>query len=65
MNQRTTGRYERSAAGGEEVAAFVPFRLPPAAPPLGIEGKLAERLRHAEQALTRLDLAGEMVPSID
>jgi len=65
MTQRTTGRYERSAAGGEEVAAFVPLPLPPSAPPLAIEGKLAERLRHAEQALTRLDLAGEMVPSID
>jgi Fic family protein len=26
---------------------------------------LADRLRHAEQALTRLDLAGEMVPSLD
>jgi len=65
MTQRTTGRYERSAAGGEEIAAFVPLPLPPSAPPLAIEGKLAERLRHAEQALTRLDLAGEMVPSID
>lgn len=30
-----------------------------------IEGTLAERLHRAEQGLTRLDLAGEMVPSID
>jgi len=65
MVQRVTGRYERTATAGEEVAAFVPLPLPPSAPPLAIEGKIAERLRQAEQALARLDLAGEMVPSID
>lgn len=30
-----------------------------------LEGPLADRLLHAEQALSRLDLAGEMVPSLD
>jgi Fic family protein len=30
-----------------------------------MEGRITERLRHAEQALLRLDLAGEMVPSLD
>jgi hypothetical protein len=65
MTHRITGRYESTAAGGEEIAAFVPFPLPPSAPPLAIEGKLDERLRQAEQPLARLDLAGEMVPSID
>lgn len=65
MAQRTTGRYERTATSGEEVAAFVPFPLPPSAPPLAVEGTIAERLRQAEQALARLDLAGELVPSID
>jgi Fic family protein len=65
MTRRTTGRYERTAVGGEEIAAFVPLPLPPSAPSLAIEGKLAERLRQAERALARLDLAGEMVPSID
>lgn len=64
MSKRTTGRYERSTLGGEEVAAFIPSPLPPAKPPLALEG-LAERLRAAEQALVRLDLAGEMVPSLD
>lgn len=63
--QRQTGRYERIAVGGEDVAAFVPFPLPPCDPELVLEGRLAERLRAAEAALMRLDLAGEMVPSLD
>lgn len=65
MPRRTTGRYETTVAGGERVAAFLPFPLPPRDPPLAIDGRLAERLRAAEQALARLDLAGEMVPSVD
>lgn len=63
--QRQTGRYEHIIVGGEEVAAFAPFPLPPRAPELVLEGRLAERLRAAEAALMRLDLAGEMVPSLD
>jgi Fic family protein len=51
--------------GGEEVAAFVPHALPPADPPIVVDAALAERLRAAEQALVRLELAGEMVPSLD
>jgi Fic family protein len=65
MPKRTTGRYERTTVGGEEVAAFVPHPLPPAEPPVVIDAALAERLRAAEQALVRLELAGEMVPSLD
>lgn len=63
--QRQTGRYERIAVGGEDVAAFVPLPLPPRAPELSLDGRLAERLHAAEGALMRLDLAGEMVPSFD
>jgi Fic family protein len=63
--KRSTGRYARLRVGGEEVAAFVPRALPPADPPLVLGGALAERLRVAEQALVRLELAGEMVPSLD
>ncbi len=65
MNRQGTGRYERVSAGGEEIAAFIPAPLPPANPPLIVEGRIADRLRYAEQALARLDLAGEMVPSLD
>jgi Fic family protein len=65
MPKRATGRYERVTAGGEKVDAFIPFDLPPVRPALIIDGKLAHRLREAEQALVRLDLAGEMVPSLD
>lgn len=63
--QRTTGRYEKVSAGSEDVSAFIPDPLPPAHPPLVIDGKLAVRLRQAEQSLSRLELAGEMVPSVD
>jgi len=65
MPKRTTGRYESVTAGGEKVDAFIPFDLPPTRPVLAIDGKLERRLREAEQALVRLDLAGEMVPSFD
>ena len=65
MLKRTTGRYERTTVGGEEVSAFVPLALPPANPPLEISPALERRLRAAEQALVRLELAGEMVPSLD
>lgn len=63
--KRTTGRYERTIAGNEEVQAFVPLALPPRDPEIEIGGQLAERLRTAEHALARLDLASEMVPSLD
>ncbi|TXD37912.1 Fic family protein [Lujinxingia vulgaris] len=65
MTKRETGRYESTSAGGEQVQAFIPHPLPPVAPPLQVEGDLAERLQAAEQALIRLELAGEMVPSLD
>jgi Fic family protein len=65
MSKRITGRYERTRIGGEEVAAFVPHGLPPVDPPIVIDAALRERIRAAEQALVRLELAGEMVPSLD
>src|ERR1700724_57450 len=65
MSKRATGRYERTTVAGEEVAAFVPSPLPPTDPPLALDPALAERLRGAGQALIRLELAGEMVPSLD
>ena len=65
MTGRKTGTYERTTVGGEEVAAFIPAPLPPDGPPLTLDGAVSERLRAAEQALVRLELAGEMVPSVD
>ncbi|MCU0726885.1 MAG: Fic family protein [Planctomycetes bacterium] len=61
---RITGRYERTRAGGEEVAAFIPEPLPPRDPPLALGGELAPLLSRAEAALGRLDLASAMVPSV-
>ena len=63
--KRTTGQYERTIARSDEVLAFVPFALPPREPTLSIDDRIGERLRAAEHALARLDLAGEMVPSLD
>jgi Fic family protein len=65
MTKRTTGRYERTSVRGEEVASFIPHPLPPAKPPVVLTNALTQRLRVAEQALVRLELAGEMVPSLD
>jgi len=65
MMQRKTGTYERTTVAGEEVSAFIPAPLPPSRPRLVIEGLLEDRLRVAEQALAGLELAGEMVPSLD
>lgn len=61
---RITGRYEITVAGGESVRAFVPDRLPPTKPPLDL-ARLDERLRAADRALARLEVAGAMVPSLD
>src|SRR5262245_11191214 len=61
---RITGTYERASFGDEEVAAFVPSALPPCEPPLAIDDGLRELLRRAEHNVARLELAGEMVPSI-
>jgi hypothetical protein len=61
---RTVGETRRSTVAGEAVAAFIPDALPPAAPPLALEA-VSEALSRAEHALARLELAGEMVPSLD
>jgi len=62
---RVTGRNFARMLGGEEVTTFVPEPLPPRAPPLTLSGDLARSLSRAEQALARLEVAGEMVPSLD
>ena len=62
---RITGTYDRKIVGDEQVAAFLPFPLPPSDPPLELDGHARENLRAAEHALSRLELAGEMVPSVE
>jgi Fic family protein len=62
---RVTGRYERTAVAGEEVRSFVPGPLPPADPTLSLDSEALELLGRAERELSRLELAGEMVPSVD
>jgi Fic family protein len=64
-SDRITGTYETTAVAGEEVSAFVPHPLPPSDPELGLDEPLREQHRVAEEALRRLELAGEMVPSLD
>ena len=61
---RIIGEIRRSTVAGEAVAAFIPFPLPPADPPLEV-ASLGDVLPRAQHALARLDLAGEMVPSLD
>jgi Fic family protein len=62
---RITGTYDRRAVGGEEIAAFIPHALPPADPRLDLAGRASELLQGALHALSRLELAGEMVPSVE
>ncbi|HEX3913336.1 MAG TPA: Fic family protein [Steroidobacteraceae bacterium] len=61
---RVTGHYVTTSVAGESVRAFVPNRLPPR---LSAEAtaELNEPLTSAESALSSLNLAGEMIPSID
>jgi Fic family protein len=62
---RSTGQYESTTVSGESVRAFVPTPLPVRDPPILIEPRLAEHLIAAERALSRLELAAHMVPSLD
>ncbi len=62
--KRITGETEPTVVGGERVDAFVPRSLPVSDPPLDLN-RLSARLQAAEHAVRRLDLAAEMVPSVD
>ena len=63
MPTHNTGRYEVSTVAGENVRAFVPFPLPPAEP-LKFDANAEQSHLSAVEALTRLDMAGAMVPSL-
>jgi Fic family protein len=59
---RETGTYRMSTTHGEAVRAFVPHPLPPADPPLAMEGDLSERHAAAAGSIGRLRIAGAMIP---
>ena len=50
---------------GEEVSAFIPFQLPPGDPSLDLDGDLAPLLARAREQVRLLDLAGDLVPSVE
>ena len=62
--KRKTGEYESSKVAGEQIAAFIPYPLPPRDPPLDL-GSLEPLLSRAAEQLRLLDLAGDLVPSVD
>jgi Fic family protein len=64
MRRGITGRYERTAVGGEGIDAFVPAPLPPS-PPLALDGRLQQLLERAHLALGRLDSLSTLLPSTD
>lgn len=63
--RRKTGEYETSSIAGDEVRAFIPYPLPPRAPELALDGKLKKALANAAEKLSLLELAGDLVPSIE
>ena len=62
---RQTGRYRLTATLGEQVRAFVPYPLPPADPPLAMDATATKLHADALAALSRLAVAGVMVPDTD
>lgn len=62
---RSTGPYREISASGKVVQASVFHPLPPTEPRLELTPERQVQVRRAEHALARLDLASEMVPSLD
>ena len=62
---RQTGQYRIVSTLGEEARAFVPYPLPPTDPPLAMDSPTSELHAAAQTALTRLQVAGMMVPGTD
>ncbi|MES2537244.1 MAG: Fic family protein [Pseudomonadota bacterium] len=61
---RSTGSHVTTSTLGEAVQAFVPYALPPTAPPLSPDSYDA-RNRAAELSLARLSAISGLVPSVD
>ncbi len=54
MNRGKAGEYRNRTVGGERIASFIPFPLPPQ-PALVWDGPLQQALEAATLALGRLD----------
>jgi Fic family protein len=61
MERGSTGRYEVTRSGGEDVRAFIPNPLPPQ-PPLELTGARQRLLEQATLALGRLDSITTQLP---
>src|SRR5215207_4875259 len=61
MERGSTGRYEVTRVGGEEIRAFVPNPLPPS-PPLELSGARHRLLERATLSLGRLDSITNLLP---
>jgi Fic family protein len=61
MERGSTGRYEVTTVGGEEIRAFVPDSLPPQ-PPLQLSGDRQRLLEKSTLALGRLDSITTLLP---
>jgi len=61
MERGSTGRYEVTKTGGEEVRAFIPDRLPPQ-PPLELTAARQRLLERSTLALGRLDSITTLLP---
>ena len=64
MKHEATGKYLETTVAGETVRAFVPDPLPPKLSRKEL-ASLQVPLQAAELGLARLQLAGEMIPSVD
>ncbi len=64
MNAKSTGHYIPTTVAGETVNAFVPDPLPPVLSRQELQS-LTSALTAAELALNKLQLAGDMIPSIN
>lgn len=62
---RKTGTVEHSTVAGESVEAFIPHPLPPKDPPLDLGGEVGSLLARASESLRLLELAGDLVPSVE
>lgn len=64
MTRGSTGRYQVSKFGGEQVRAFIPHPLPPKKP-IDLGGELQEMLEYALVSCGRLDALTTILPNPD